>query len=43
MGKAQRKKGRQLAARDKEMTYRTALNEARIRGIGADIFKRAKL
>ena len=43
IGKAQRKTGRQLAARDKEMMYRTALNEARIRGTGADIFKRAKL
>ena len=43
IGRGQRKRGRQMARNDNEAMYRTALNEARIRGIGTDIFKRAKL
>ena len=42
-GKQVVRAGRRSGRAARENMYRTALREARIRGIGADIFKRAKL
>jgi hypothetical protein len=42
-GKEIAKRGRRAGRYERQADYRTALNEARIRGIGPELFKRARL
>ena len=42
-GKEISKRGRRAGRYERQADYRTALNEARIRGIGPELFKKARL
>ena len=42
-GKELAKRGRRAGRYERQGEYRTALNEARIRGIGTELFKKARL